>query len=219
MVTQRRVGRNQPLTRWFWTVILHAVAAEMFRMRRRGFVSKRVSRRHADEEEQSGLIIIITSMFHVYIRIYSLKANAVLFFLSRDHHAILVCLSRFLSLESLEKGVQGKTRFEKRRKRVRRRRRRRRRRVIQDFSSFFSRASEPLLLLLILILLFVWKRTQRERRERLSFIARALSLILLRSKRRETRALREQSKRRIDSKQRRFSNSNRALFLDNIYRI
>ena len=98
MVTERRVGRNQPLTRWFWTVILHAVAAEMFRVRRRGFVSKRVSRRHADEEEQSGLIIIITSMCHVYIRIYSLKANAVLFFLSRDHHAILVCLSRFLSL-------------------------------------------------------------------------------------------------------------------------
>ena len=83
--------------------------------------------------------------------------------------------------------------------------------MIQDFSSFFSRASEPLLLLII-ILLFVWKRTQRERRERLSFIARALSLILLRSKRRETRALREQSKRRIDSKQRRFSNSNRARF-------
>ena len=53
LVTQRRVGGNQPITRRIWTVILHAVAAEMFRVRCRRFVSKRVPRRrHADEEEE-----------------------------------------------------------------------------------------------------------------------------------------------------------------------
>ena len=50
MVTERRVGRNKSAISWVWTVILHAIETEMFRVRRCRFVRKCLQRCRAEEE-------------------------------------------------------------------------------------------------------------------------------------------------------------------------